>query len=237
MNSKELQQVLYILFCCTNDNSQGVPEDTEERKKMLFKSSVKKLADSVVVEGGRVVPDTLQLHIDNCKLDLEKFGQVHRDGNCWYDTIFNLCLHHHLDLPAKIRSSQDLRLWIVDGIERHPCFSGYEGIAWLRDFWGNDRTKFDLFKKHHNTNGSYTDNLGIIVFATQHLLQVNLRLAATSCNAQHPVVEYEYAGPGEPLATFFVGYYQDESHKGGKGGHYHSLREVRSPIIEEVMMK
>jgi hypothetical protein len=62
-----------------------------------------------------------------------------------------------------------------------------------------------------------------------------LNIVATSCNTEHPMTSYDYLGPEQAMATFYVGYYQDETHRGGRGGHYDSLREIPETIVEEVV--
>ena len=41
---------------------------------------------------------------------------------------------------------------------------------------------------------------------------------------------YNYLGNKEATANMYIGYYQDESHRGGPGGHYHGLQ--KRPEIE-----
>ena len=105
--------------------------------------------------------DPLLYHIKTNGLNLEKFGLISLDGNCWFTSMFNLCHHHGVALPEGVTSPHDLRVKTVEGIDHHPFFvdSGEtNGLVWLRDIWNNDMAKFESFKQTHLINGTYTDN-------------------------------------------------------------------------------
>lgn len=181
--------------------------------------------------------DPLLLHIAKSRLNLEMFGEVQRSGNCWYATTYNLSLHHGI-CPDGVNSPDDLRTKITDSLEFHPSFAATEDASvndfiWFRDVFGSQVSNVEAFKKQHRTEGMYTDNMGIIVFLTQHLLKVNMKIVSTSCNQAQPFTLHQYMGPGQAVATFNIGHYQDLTHRGGQGGHYHSLREVDTPQVRE----
>ena len=165
------------------------------------------------------------------------FGEVQRSGNCWYATTYNLSLHHGI-CPDGVNSPDDLRTKITDSLEFHPSFAATEDASvndfiWFRDVFGSQVSNVEAFKKQHRTEGMYTDNMGIIVFLTQHLLKVNMKIVSTSCNQAQPFTLHQYMGPGQAVATFNIGHYQDLTHRGGQGGHYHSLRKVDTPQVRE----
>lgn len=69
---------------------------------------------------GCVQGDILDHHIKKNKLNLEKFGTVKAQGDCFYDSILNLCHHHGIEITAC--NSLELRRAIVNNIEKHPNF-------------------------------------------------------------------------------------------------------------------
>ena len=200
-------------------------------EELSFISMVQQLANSVVVDGGSVVGvDSLLKHIESSGLNLEKVGSSNTAGNCWYYSVFELCQLQGVVLPVGVKTPHDLRLAIVDSLQTHPSYSGTAettetDLLWFRDVWGSQKSRVDKFKKTHKADGQYTDNTGIIIFATQNLLKINLKIVSTSCNKEHPITVYNYVGEGEAVADLHIGYYQDESHRGGPGGHYHGLQE------------
>ena len=207
-------------------------------EEFSFISMVKQLASSVAVD--RILGvDSLISHIQSCGLNLQKVGISNTTENCWYYSVFELCKLQGIVLPPGVKTPHDLQLAIVESIKNHPSFSGTAestetDLLWFRDLWGSQHSRVDKFMKQHRTDEQYTDNKEIIVFATQNLLKVNLNIVSSSCNKEHPITVYSYQGKDEAAGTIYISYYQDESHRGGPGGHYHGLQ--KQPEIEVVQM-
>ena len=119
--------------------------------------------------------DTLTQHISKYQLNLERVGFVPGNGDCFYTTIFNLCEHHGLKIPAQ--NALELRRYVVEHINQHPQFND-----WLRTIWGSQVRKFNDFVKLHLKSGVYTDNYGIVLYTTQHLLKITIHLVSSNNN-------------------------------------------------------
>ena len=195
-------------------DKRGRPTPFQE---LSFISMVEELSKSVIlsVDGTATTDlvgrDPLFQHIASSNLQLEQFGDEVSNGNCFYVALWNLCIFHQVQLPSDVNNPHDLRLAIVASIVQHPQFgqgASEAGSVWFRDVFGSQHRRVSQFQRLHSTDGSYTDNMGIILFAAQNLLRVSINVVATSNNIAHPVTNYPYGGPGEPVALLTLGYYQ-----------------------------
>ena len=113
--------------------------------------------------------DPLLQHIDQHNLMLQLYLTTRSNGDCFYDTIFNLTKYYNLQVNAS--NPLELRRLIVASIESHPNFS-----TWLQSpyVWRCSRQLFREFKMKHSKPGVFTDNVGIIIMATTHALKFNI---------------------------------------------------------------
>ena len=178
------------------------------------------------VEMNITAEDALMKHMRENQLNYEKFGNVRSNGDCFFDSMFNLALHH--DIPIKAKSPHELRKIIIDSITSHPFFddSTSDGLVWLRDIFGSKMKNVRAFQKQYREAGVFIDNFGIILFTTMHVLNVNIILIATSNNINNPYTKY--LNPEGSVCDVVLAYYQDTTGMTGRehqAGHYESLRE------------
>ena len=142
--------------------------------------------------------DRLNHHIKRNGLNLEKFGIVRVQGDCFYDSILNLCHHHGVEIAAC--NSLELRRAIVNNIEKHANFR-----LWLGVEWRGRMSLFRQFQNLHRREQTFTDNSGIILYSTMHLLNINISIV--SPNPQN-IPSTLYMGSDTASVTFLLGYYQ-----------------------------
>ena len=161
-----------------------------------FMSLVEGFASSINVS--EINGDILDDHIRKHKLSLQKFGHVRSQGDCFYDSLLNLCLHHCVTIPAT--NSLELRKAIINHIEKHPNFQ-----EWLGVLWRGRMAVFRKFQAQHRVEQTITDNSGIIFYTAMDLL--NVSISVVSPNPQNiPMTNYD--GPSNSTTRFYLGYYQ-----------------------------
>ena len=178
--------------------------------------------------------DTLTNHIQKHNLNLEKHGFVPGNGDCFYTSIFNLCQLHGVDIPAT--NVLDIRKWIVDNNKNHPQFKD-----WLASIWGSQIRKFNDFVRQHRNAGVFTDNFGIILYTTQHLLRVNINLVSSGNNDQNPFTRFDGPNGSTDNPDFWIEYHQDTTDLQGRvpqsqirAGHHESLKKIEEAPAESV---
>ena len=171
---------------------------------------------STVIDSSRLdVEDSLIIHIQNNNLELEIFGTIPSNGDCWYHSIFSLLLYNKIDVPYA--DAKQLRVATVNSIHsRHPLYE-----VWLQMCFREKDKYLEDFKRLHCQAGVFTDNNGVIVIATAMLLNITVNIVATSNNSTTP---FTVINPSETASScFWIGYYQDTTDKPGGGqqsGHY-----------------
>ena len=80
-------------------NKQGAPE------LLNFVTIAASMAQTLI-DLNMTASDALLSHIQANKLNLVKFGNVRSNGDCFFDSCFNLALHHEIPLTA--RNPQEL---------------------------------------------------------------------------------------------------------------------------------
>ena len=131
-----------------------------------------------------------------------------------------------LNIPAQ--NALELRKYIVEHIKQHPQFN-----YWLRTIWGSQVRKFNDFVKLHLKAGVYTDNYGIVLYTTQHLLKITIHLVSSNNNDKNPFTVFDGPEGSDLNPIFWVGYHQDTTDLQGiapqetiKAGPYESLKKI-----------
>ena len=111
--------------------------------------------------------EDLENHISTQRLNLVKIRESVADGNCWYDSMSAVLQYHKI----KNINHQDLRKLVVSNIRNTPNFQD-----WMSASFQNNEELLKRFQELHSRNGAYTDDHGIIVATTSHLIQRNIRI-------------------------------------------------------------
>ena len=69
--------------------------------------------------------------------------------------------------------------------------------------------KFNDFVKLHLKSGEYTDNYGIVLYTTQHLLKITIHLVSSNNNDKNPFTVFDGPEGSDLNPIFWVGYHQD----------------------------
>ena len=112
----------------------------------------------VHLQQAAVRKDSLVVHIEEHNLQLEFYGHVAANGDCFYDSLMNLILHQNLDID--VTDAIDLRQKIVNSIKQHPNFK-----LWKECVFRNNGRLVQSFIARHSKTGCFTDMEGIVVLS------------------------------------------------------------------------
>ena len=164
--------------------------------------------------------DSLLRHVEERGIQVERLGTVPSNGDCWYESIFNIMNHNSLYRDG-IQDALDLRKAIVKSINSsHPLFD-----TWLVICFRGRLALMNAFKRLHSNSGVFTDNDGIINIATAYYLHTDIHIVGTSNTDQSPFTQISCGAEHSEL-PFWVGYYQDTTDLNDgerRSGHYVSL--------------
>ena len=165
--------------------------------------------------------DSLDEHISQTKLPLVKFGVVRSNGDCYYDSLFNLMELHNHHLIEEVSNSLELRVLLatsigktIDSIAKPSSDENVRRLSenpmylhWFSTIFHGKRAEVKSFVNKHSRPCEYTDNNGLIPLHTAHFLGVNLHIVGTSNNMQDPFTEVRGSSEiGTPI--FWIGFYQ-----------------------------
>ena len=156
--------------------------------------------------------DSVSEHIERFDLQLEPYGFVRSNGDCFYDSLQNLIQYHNVTTTSS--NVVELRKEIANHVKKHPDFR-----CWKEIVFKNNGRLVNSFINAHSKPGTFTDQDGLIVLTAAHFLNVNLHVVSSSNNQQDPVTKFNSSS----LITFHLGYRQDCTDTGGKAGHYRSF--------------
>ena len=118
------------------------------------------------------VADPLDSSIKTHNLPLVKRAPTLKDGNCWYDAIFDQVVLHKI--PGKPANHKRLRKAVSDVLLKLP-----QAKIWIPNIF---RTKknYKKFVSEHRKPGCWTDAQGIMCQATALFLERNIHIVGTA---------------------------------------------------------
>ena len=138
--------------------AQGAKKKKQGAPELLNFVTIAASMAQTLIELNMTASDALLRHIQAHKLNLVKFGNVRSNGDCFFDSCFNLALHHEIPLTA--RNPQELRKLAVESITLHPFFEDFRGgIVWLRDIFGSKMKNVREFQKKYKQGGVFIEYL------------------------------------------------------------------------------
>ena len=157
--------------------------------------------------------DSVTEHINRHNLNLTRLGTVRSNGDCFYDSIWNLVIHY--DIETEARDVVDLRRLIAASVRTHPNIS-----YWKEVHFKNNGYLLRSFITKHSKPGTYTDSDGLIIHAAAEFLNSTIHVVGSS---NTPEAEVTKIPASNPLHTLHLGYHQDQSDRGGRDGHFESF--------------
>ena len=106
--------------------------------------------------------EELTNYIDTRNLNLRLGRQSSRDGNCLFDSLAYLVTKYEIENVP--RCHKLLRRDICNSVTKHPQFPTWMAVHFKRP------VVFQLFLENMRRNGTYSDNMGLIVAASAHFL-------------------------------------------------------------------
>lgn len=109
--------------------------------------------------------EDLTNQIDTKNLNLRLGRPSSRDGNCLFDSLTYLVKKYEIENVPQCHKL--LRQDICSSVTRHPEFPTWMAIHFKRP------VVFQLFLENMRKNGTYSDNMGLIIAASAHFLGNN----------------------------------------------------------------
>ena len=149
--------------------------------------------------------DSLENFLREHNLGLRSRAKILGDGNCWWRSVADLIKLYGLN--ALIDPGL-LRKMVVASLKTHP-----RKMDWAMAAYNGKVRDYNAFVKNQASEGTWTDEEGIVVFATADYLGVDIHIAGDqNCNknSRDPILVVQGSeNDGEDdKAVLHIGYYQ-----------------------------
>ena len=202
---------------CGLGRGRGRVRGRGRERGVVYTRSPPHLHSPISISASRL--DSVTEHINRHNLNLQHFGHVRSNGDCLYDSLYNLILHYNIEVGAT--DVQDLRKKIASHVRHHP-----NSKFWKQSVFKNQGRLMASFIFQHSRPGTFSDSDGLILHAAADLLDANINIVGSSNTDEVPVTVIPSSNPKFNL---YIGYHQDETDRGGRAGHFVSL--IKRPVV------